>query len=1212
MLSARHACCFLERLTLCPRSCHPPSVLRAFAPLAIFAAFLFVPASIAWAEESSEDTGQSAPHVSPSLLGEQEPIADEPSVASTDDATAVGDTITEWGFIYEITSIEEKDGFAGEVVVAGFDSTADAFYLSAVVRNNYHAKFLVTGVKDGALDGFSGDVRVNSLEYAQGKASMDSVLPAFSSNANILLLMAENHVRADASSASVDIDGTEFSVAGRSELPTLVFMEGGFTGAKLENVGSIGLPYYIMDDDGVLHEYTLAPGAVFDSALLDPFVSTVSYSINGAEHVEAPLAKYAGWGVVKLELPAGTPLDARVNLDLSNNEGIAQGFQSTSWEGNRADVVLENGKASIDVDLFSTLAENPLKSPTTIIVEVPQSNASVWVDGKRYDEAFSSDEMSLEYGEDGTPVLTLDGVRIDQVADRGSSEVAAIASSGDLTIKVASSSLILVDGSVMYSEAIAVDGVLRIEAAEPGDEPSLFVDYTYGGGGHLASVVAGDQGVEVAGVTLAIECASNYEVPLMYAVESKESSVSFESRGSGLVVNSEINNNLTGVKAQGAVTFIDAKVDIAGGGITSAVEAGGDISVSGRTIMEVAAAPYKVEAALYSSEGTITLDCTAASRVHVSASNGNIPDGTPLALLAKDVIVEDGSVIVAPEDGDVSNIELKDWSENTYTMKTISGEDGFASEVLVASGESVELAGKTIGEVFPSEAFASLVWKGVLEKEDPYDKNYVFTAADSQAISAADSLTLEGVSSSEINEIDFSPFKGIDYLTIKLAADNQTGADKIAQLDFSAFEDNSVLRLSGLDIHVEGVEELSISGEIESEYLSVSEDRGGSGALRTLSIADEISSSRVDLLQLSVLSEVLLGQNPFIEELRAIGCFALERLDVAALPGLKDVAVRFADELKELALPQGVERFSAWDVPSLQMDVSRLTNLTSLVLWDAPMESLDLSSLHGLQGFSAQSMENLESVVFASDAPLTDVSLYKTNVASLVLPETAQLSVLDVSENNLESLVIPEASRKALQELDAYGNRLATLDLSGARLDSCLLVDAYGEGVQEVTFSGREQADGSVVVSLEALEGWTIDPELPQGATYDAAAGRITFASAEDAAAGFVYRGNTGGLVMNEDGSGEYDEVYLAVNASIDVEPYSPGGEGPGTDGGGSSGNGGASSGEESGGHSDKGSSSVFAATNDNGTMLVFVLGFVATAAFAAIGLALRQHRLHR
>ena len=73
----------------------------------------------------------------------------------------------------------------------------------------------------------------------------------------------------------------------------------------------------------------------------------LSYSVNGGESV---LVEGAGTQTnYSVELPAETPLDATITVDISSLPGIAKGYVTSSWENNTQEIILENGKATTEV-----------------------------------------------------------------------------------------------------------------------------------------------------------------------------------------------------------------------------------------------------------------------------------------------------------------------------------------------------------------------------------------------------------------------------------------------------------------------------------------------------------------------------------------------------------------------------------------------------------------------------------------------------------------------------------------------------------------------------------------------------------------------------------------------------------------------------------------------------------------------------------------------
>lgn len=211
----------------------------------------------------------------------------------------------------------------------------------------------------------------------------------------------------------------------------------------------------------------------------------------------------------------------------------------------------------------------------------------------------------------------------------------------------------------------------------------------------------------------------------------------------------------------------------------------------------------------------------------------------------------------------------------------------------------------------------------------------------------------------------------------------------------------------------------------------------------------------------------------------------------------------------------------------------------------------------------------LEKIVFADDAVLTSLELGNNQLTELTIPQAAQLETLSVGENKLTSLNIPENSKATLKSLYAYQNNLASLDLSGTKLELCLLKAATATGPEQYpSFEGVLQENGTVTVNLSGLAANIVSIDPGSEGKYDAETGILTFSSAEAAKAGFSYVYDTKGEVLNEDdaavdlsraysaegealsedGSG-YVPVYMEVSAQVALGSSSDGGDSEGDSG---------------------------------------------------------------
>lgn len=223
------------------------------------------------------------------------------------------------------------------------------------------------------------------------------------------------------------------------------------------------------------------------------------------------------------------------------------------------------------------------------------------------------------------------------------------------------------------------------------------------------------------------------------------------------------------------------------------------------------------------------------------------------------------------------------------------------------------------------------------------------------------------------------------------------------------------------------------------------------------------------------------------------------------------------------------------------------------------LTSLDVSPLADLELLSVSDMAVLENLTFGEAASLTELRVSRTALASIALPNRPYTSLM-LFANRLTSLEIPEAAQTgSLTELDVAHNRLASLEvpasvtslgIEGNRLADLVLTGrdfTYVDGLapgdvvaqSDVVLTAKEQADGTVVLDLSAMQGRLLSVTSQTG-TYDEASATIRYASAADAEADAVsYQVDTT-ATLTEDG--ESGDVVLDVTAQVAVDPY---GEGP-------------------------------------------------------------------
>lgn len=1180
---------------------------------------------------------------------------------------AAGDTFESGGLTYEVVD-DTHAKVTGYVADFPDDSQEPAEYVLRAYAgdfiNQVYQGFQVESVDSGAFDGFAGtlvlDASASSL-YDQAFSSLPQDVS--------LMLNADVPLRVDSTSS--------FAVTGGSSSGAQIELSGGRAfGAFRMSATSFEIDVDLTFENGTdadltmlyhnafstlgWQEWTLAPGEVFERAWLTPAVTAFSYSIGGGEPVTAEAETSYPYETT-VELPAGTPLDAQVSVDLLATPGIAKGLTESSWEGDKAVVNLENGSATITGSVWAPGGED-LSQDFSITFTVAESaeGASVWVGGVRHDAPFEVDGVKLTY-EDGTPTLTLDGASIGQAGGAGSTKY-AIYTAGNLRIQIQGEpSTITVDDASQVAGAIYAGGALDVVGSVPPDGSSLSITYVRHAVAdkEAVSVVRAQSATIQANLSIALSSAEHAanDAPFTTAIRCDDD-IAVQGRGNTVTLTATddvAGRAYYGLDSQhGLVAVFDAALSVQGA-FSSAVDAWeGDINVEGRSSVVVDVQNAASFGALFAPNGAIGVDLTGGpSSFEVNAARPDDADPSllaPAAVLAKEIAVADGLFTVKPAGAQVAT--LSEPLMGFGDLQTIAAAENL--EAPAASAKAVStLEGQRMGDVFPVDSFATIVWQQALGREDAYDANHVVSAGDADAIAGCQTLRCRDVPAADYAKSGIEHLAGLKYVTITLSDQG----DALLKLP--------AMSLDGLLVGArDGVQSVTVeSPSLATGTVVFDNDAltGSSASVASLSFAGSMSFGSLDVAELRSLESLAFGEGVDIADLVVSNCGSLNSVDVSHLAGLEKLRLSALGEgFTQLDLSSNTQlkslSLSLLNSGFTQLDLSGLTQLESLALGGGGFEgldlshqaslsdlridgagaltSLDLSAQHALGSVWVNGAGNLASLTFAADAPLTEIYVSGTGLTQLEIPQTAALASLSVGDNQLSELVIPEGSRQTLESLTAYGNKLKSLDLNGMSLDGCLLVAAGGEDLRPQTpvFEGAEQKDGSVVVDLSSLAAGLMEVDPGAGA-YDAAAHAVTFASAADAEGGFSYHFGTGAKVAGsaDDAVGVNDGILVA-QASVDVRPYddgsgdggdsgdggNPGDSGDGGDGNpGSSGNNGSGSdnsgdsadgaGDQAGNGSDvsvgnEQTGGEFSRTNDmTGAVIPIVIGVVAVAAIAIV-----------
>ena len=1087
------------------------------------------------------------------------------AVSSTTAYAAVGDTFIKEGLTYKVVN----DSY--EVEIIDCDESASSVNVRTSIMYGEGAlqdSYSVVGVSKDAFSDYEGTVVLeqnassfyenifNSLPEGAKLVLNCAKLPMESDTTIQLLSMASYVLEADGATQTINLpNGRSFSEIRVEPADGLTVLNKSDAPISLQCMSAYTGTYFAVE---------LAAGDQYSTSWLWPSLNQFSYSVNGGESV---LVEGAGTQTnYSVELPAETPLDATITVDISSLPGIAKGYVTSSWENNTQEITLENGKATTEVTLTprDDLGGSDFPLTTTIEFSVPATDQTVWIGGVRHDEAFSDEGITLSY-EEGTPVVTLDGATIKQAGGPNASGYALYAQS-DLSVRLAegSDNYIYVGESGRQTGALYAGGELSL-VSEGGSNPgSLNIGYTQYAfdSSQVSGVVSADTLWINASLNVVYrENAQGGMLPdapltLLYA----ENDINLGARSAQITLGATGERSLYGAMSRsGNIYAADCGSLSVNGDILSALySVEGDISLGDHTDVSLTCAGGANPGIVNALKGTVTINPVSGSGSIVVTSQ----DATTPAYLAKNIELVEGAIFAEPE-----SAKIGETTDSVYgTCATIVDQNGsVASKVIVSNERAAEITGKTMGECFPNSAIGEAVWTDVLKRSDSYDSAYVISGEDAHTIISCSALTLDIYQSTDFGSGGISNLPSLEALLVR-AHDN--GQIEVGLGDLS---------LDALYVDVDKVQKLSINGEgarikeLESAPVSPAYT---DYSLQSLVFGDGVEVSSFGASDLNELTELKLPSS--LNSLWLDNLSNLTQLDLTSWENLQNLNLQAV----------GIDGESG-----LKLDLSHNTQLTSVTLrslnlsgelslqalsqvenirleFVEGLSELDLSQNHALTDVYVSSL-GLEKIVFADDAVLTSLELGNNQLTELTIPQAAQLETLSVGENKLTSLNIPENSKATLKSLYAYQNNLASLDLSGTKLELCLLKAATATGPEQYpSFEGVLQENGTVTVNLSGLAANIVSIDPGSEGKYDAETGILTFSSAEAAKAGFSYVYDTKGEVLNEDdaavdlsraysaegealsedGSG-YVPVYMEVSAQVALGSSSDGGDSEGDSG---------------------------------------------------------------
>lgn len=1087
------------------------------------------------------------------------------AVSSTTAYAAVGDTFIKEGLTYKVAN----DSY--EVEIIDCDESASSVNVRTSIMYGEGAlqdSYSVVGVSEDAFSDYEGTVVLeqnassfyenifNSLPEGAKLVLNCAKLPMESDTTIQLLSMASYVLEADGATQTINLpNGRSFSEIRVEPADGLTVLNKSDAPISLQCMSAYTGTYFAVE---------LAAGDQYSTSWLWPSLNQFSYSVNGGESV---LVEGAGTQTnYSVELPAETPLDATITVDISSLPGIAKGYVTSSWENNTQEITLENGKATTEVTLTprDDLGGSDFPLTTTIEFPVPATDQTVWIGGVRHDEAFSDEGITLSY-EEGTPVVTLDGATIKQAGGPNASGYALYAQS-DLSVRLAegSDNYIYVGESGRQTGALYAGGELSL-VSEGGSNPgSLNIGYTQYAfdSSQVSGVVSADTLWINASLNVVYrENAQGGMLPdapltLLYA----ENDINLGARSAQITLGATGERSLYGAMSRsGNIYAADCGSLSVNGDILSALySVEGDISLGDHTDVSLTCAGGANPGIVNALKGTVAINPVSGSGSIVVTSQ----DATTPAYLAKNIELVEGAIFAEPE-----SAKIGETTDSVYgTCATIVDQNGsVASKVIVSNERAAEITGKTMGDCFSENALGEAIWTDVLKKSDSYDPSYVITGEDAHAIISCSALTLDIYQSTDFGSGGISNLPSLEALLVRT---HDNGQIEVSLGDLS---------LDALYVDVDKVQALSFNGDdvrIREFDIAPASPAYTDYSLQSLVFGDGVEVSSFGASDLNELTELKLPSS--VNSLWLDNLSNLTQLDLTSWENLQNLNLQAV----------GIDGESG-----LKLDLSHNTQLTSVTLrslnlsgelslqalsqvenirleFVEGLSELDLSQNHALTDVYV-SFSGLEKIVFADDAVLTSLELGNNQLTELTIPQAAQLETLSVGKNKLTSLNIPENSKATLKSLYAYQNNLASLDLSGMKLELCLLKAATATGPEQYpSFEGVLQENGTVTVNLSGLAANIVSIDPGSEGKYDAETGILTFSSAEAAKAGFSYVYDTKGEVLNEDdaavdlsraygaegealsedGSG-YVPVYMEVSAQVALGSSSDGGDSEGDSG---------------------------------------------------------------
>ena len=995
------------------------------------------------------------------------------------------------GFIYEVTKDSEEEREFEASLVGIQEGATSCIVTSSAYRqldDGWWRNYTVTDIDENVLKDYAGQVLLECLPSdVDGKVY--KALENAGAQTKLLLYVPRRTTTTINDDLSFAVEGVAEQLPSNTPITGLV-VDGS---QEVNNASDKPFPVYLMGDEDTLYEVPdgIAANETIDMENLDPFSAfeNLKYSTdNGnswsSENVELSTRD------AYITVPSGAvDHNGSIMLSMNDSPGFEKGYLKTTWSNNQTSLDLENGYGTIECTVESAI-ETSWTQTFTIHVKVEAAENAVWIDGLYHDENFVSDDGSikLEYGQTGTPTITLNGAHISHVGGGpdswgdGDWGEAGIYAQGDLNLQLEGEPS-SIDVSTEYGYAIRCGGHLNV-SSDSGASLSASLSKAFeqnfitsivdansvelnGASLDLRYVLGNTVNVNGVGYGLAAEGESLTEGQSALKVSDSTLSVSIDNPNqldlAGMALYAISADWDTGV------TLSHAEVTVEGDW-RAAFTVSGDVSISNDSVVSVNEIADNRWPAAIRAGGILDI-----SDSYVEVATGSWDADYPAAILAEQINL-DGAVIADPDKAVIGETE-DPWASEGGTAQTVLLDGKASPTVRIAP---VVREGETLEEAFPNSAVQEAVWEvwreyglGMTGSVNP---DFVLNSDAVNVLLSINRLIVK-TDNADLTSSGIEKLPALTRLQVRL-----TGAEANTQVKLS--EDLS-RNLSELDVYIDNkVETLSVDAPLFAG--SIHFDPKG---------VDGIFQSNDTLRSLT------------FEE----GCLASQ------------VSARWFDSITALDLSPLTQ------LETLQLDW--MDNLSDLTIQNND-KLIDLQIWNGL----------LDSLVLPNNA-FTNIDVTGNQFDEFTVPDAAMhgsLIELDVQDNHLQSLTVPDS----VKELGIQGNQIAFLDLEGMVLSQFRPGDYnFPAGMQSgAKLNAQTQSDGSIVVDLSAWKDRLLEVKTAQG-SYDETTGKLVYQNIEAAQTDLdnetlTYRLDTLGVVQE---NGSETAVVLDVQvSSLEVSPYVP------------------------------------------------------------------------